>query len=146
LIANYLIPVEAMQSRLKHAKRCMVSASLHSHGVYDESRMPMELAPISSLQCVHILWSLGFKIEESSATHVRLVRADRRRVVVARHKMLEPLELRVILITAGVTEEAFVEVLRQRAEPDELAQVASTGVRARLPGGMSGEGSEGATG
>src|SRR4051794_1952461 len=85
----------------------------------------MALAPISSLQCVDVLWRLGFKIEDANDVRVRLAR-DGRRVIVPRHKMIEPVELRVILLTAAVEEAAFLDVLQRRSKSGEFAEPAAT--------------------
>ena len=91
----------------------------------------MDLAPISSLQCVDALWRLGFKIEDANDVRVRLVRGDGRRVTVLRHKTIEPIELRVILLTADVEEAAFVEMLQRRTKSGENVQPvgATSGIR-----------------
>ena len=93
----------------------------------------MDLAPISSLQCVDTLWRLGLKIEDANDVRVRLVRSNGRRIVVPRHKTLEPAALRVILMAAGIEEPAFYETLHRRPKSGELqeSERVSTGVRAR---------------
>ena len=100
-----------------------------------QGELLMDLAPISSLQCVDALWRLGFKIDDANDTRVRLVRGDGRRVIVPRHKTIEPIELRVILLTADVEEAAFVEMLQRRANPAESTQPvgASSGIRVCQP-------------
>src|SRR6476659_1612385 len=91
------------------------------------------LASVSSLQCVDVLWRLGFTIEDANETRVRLVRADGRRVTVPRHKTIDPIELRVILMTASVEETAFIEMLNRR-QSSEVGQVGGTsGIRLRDP-------------
>jgi hypothetical protein len=81
-----------------------------------------DLPPISSIQCVDALWRLGFEIDDVDDRRVRLLRRDGRRVFVARHKTIEPNELRVILLVAGVEDQAFVEVLQRRSKSGEISR------------------------
>jgi len=97
----------------------------------------MDLGPISSIQCVDVLWRLGFKIDDASDARVRLVR-DGRAVSVPRHRIIEPIELRVILHTAGVHQAEFLAVLQRRTKSGEMAEPpapATTGVRVSEPKG-----------
>ena len=94
---------------------------------------------MSSLQCVDVLWRLGFKIADANDKRVSLVRADGRRVFVTRHKTLSPEEVRVILLVAGVAAETFLEVLHWRAESGEVSEPGQviTGIRAKACDGES---------
>lgn len=76
--------------------------------------MDAELSPVSSLQCVDALVTLGFTVADVDTRVAKLVGKNGRRIFVRRHCILGATELRAILIVAGIERDVFLEAVARR--------------------------------